>query len=156
MQYVVGLAFVTKHKKYKEALDAAFKLCDVDEDGLLSRDETRSSLKSIIPHISDEQVVYSFSSFSFSWFYIWHFEFYLILTCSAVQIQKFIEKLDAKNTKVISRAEFIHFLESNPEYLLVFLISAPHFLPQSKNHIDGEFTLMNGRTSSSYQEFDRM
>jgi hypothetical protein len=49
------------------------------------------------------------------------------------------EKMDAKKAGIISRGDFAHFIEGNPEYLLIFLIAKPDLLVRSKLEFDKDF-----------------
>ncbi len=60
-QYVAGVAFIAKHKKFKEAIEATFKFCGGDGDGLLDKTEAQSSFREVIPSITNQQVCISTS-----------------------------------------------------------------------------------------------
>jgi hypothetical protein len=47
--------------------------------------------------------------------------------------------MDAKKAGIISRGDFAHFIEGNPEYLLIFLIAKPDLLARSKPEFDEDF-----------------
>ncbi|XP_002986255.2 lysophospholipid acyltransferase LPEAT2 [Selaginella moellendorffii] len=55
-QYVNGLAFISRFEKLRETIDAAYGLCDQDNDGILSFEDVFSSLKDLIPSISGRQI----------------------------------------------------------------------------------------------------
>ncbi|CAM6010689.1 unnamed protein product [Sphagnum balticum] len=105
-QYVAGVAFIAKHKKFKEAIEATFKFCGGDGDGLLDKTEARSSFREVIPSITNQQIHVLF------------------------------DKMDAKKAGIISRGDFAHFIEGNPEYLLIFLIAKPDLLEFDKDFLN--------------------
>lgn len=51
MQFLAGLAFVSTHTSFAKTMEAAFKACDVNGDGTLSRDEVERSLLAIFPEL---------------------------------------------------------------------------------------------------------
>lgn len=51
MQFLAGLAFVSSHTSFSSTMEAAFKACDVNGDGTLSRDEVERSLLDIFPEL---------------------------------------------------------------------------------------------------------
>jgi hypothetical protein len=56
-----------------------------------------------------------------------------------LQIHVLFDKMDAKKAGIISRGDFAHFIEGNPEYLLIFLIAKPDLLVRSKLEFDKDF-----------------
>jgi hypothetical protein len=53
-----------------------------------------------------------------------------------LQIHVLFDKMDAKKAGIISRGDFAHFIEGNPEYLLIFLIAKPDLLEFDKDFLD--------------------
>jgi Ca2+-binding EF-hand superfamily protein len=55
-QFLAGLAFVSKHTSFAQTIKAAFKACDSNGDGVLSRDEVARSLHNMFPELPDPKV----------------------------------------------------------------------------------------------------
>jgi lysophosphatidylcholine acyltransferase/lyso-PAF acetyltransferase len=111
-QYTLGLAFVLKHPKFKEASEAIFKDCDKDLDGLIELDDLGSSLREIIPSVADQQIL------------------------------RLYGKVDSKEEGAVSKADFLLFLEANPEFVALFLIAKPRLMLDSVK--DKKWELSNG------------
>ncbi|CAM6101514.1 unnamed protein product [Calypogeia fissa] len=118
-QYSVGLAFVLKHPNFQEAREGIFKACDADQDGLIQLDELGNSLKEIIPSIANEQIL------------------------------QIYEKIDLKKEGAVSRADFLIFLEANPEFVALFVIAKPGLLSGSFKDENWEFSNCNGAGKDS-------
>eukprot|EP00850_Spirogloea_muscicola_P023341 SM000349S12881 [mRNA] locus=s349:77780:80799:- [translate_table: standard] len=97
-EFVAGLAFISKHTKFKESIEAAFCLCDADNDGVLSHAEAEASLRILFPSIQDSQV------------------------------RNIYEALDLDKNGSISWTDFSEFLQRNPEYLALILTARPKLL----------------------------
>ncbi|BBN16600.1 hypothetical protein MPTK1_7g07720 [Marchantia polymorpha subsp. ruderalis] len=117
-QYAFGLAFILKHKYFTEASEATLKYCAGDESDHLRRDDLGVKLKDVIPSLSDEQV------------------------------SKIFDRLDTKKTGEVSRADFLSFLEANPEYVALFLISRPDLISKHKKD-DRMYMGLNGMRKSN-------
>ena len=65
-QYAAGIAFISGHSRYKEAVEAAYNFCGGEED---VPDETilLRSMRALIPSVSKQQV-----RLSFWWWYTSH------------------------------------------------------------------------------------
>ncbi|KAJ7524056.1 hypothetical protein O6H91_18G075400 [Diphasiastrum complanatum] len=114
-QYALGLAFVSKHDRFKEAMEALYRFCDKDEDGLLGREETEDSLNFLIPSITTEQV------------------------------NRVWQKIESKHANFASKMEFLSFLEHHPEYLIVFLFARPNLVLISKGEKEMKYGNGNGK-----------
>lgn len=64
-QFLAGLAFLSKHTSFATTMKAAFEACDVNGDGMLSRDEVESSLLNIFPELAPVTVLTFILSRSF-------------------------------------------------------------------------------------------
>ncbi|KAL3680291.1 hypothetical protein R1sor_023247 [Riccia sorocarpa] len=117
-QYTFGLAFVSKHKYFPEALAAIFKYCDGVDNGYLQRDDLQPKMKDVIPFLSDQQYI------------------------------KLFDRMDSRKAGVLSREEFYSFLEANPEYVALFLISKPDLIPSYKKD-ERMFMGLNGLRKSN-------
>jgi Ca2+-binding EF-hand superfamily protein len=62
-QYAAGIAFIAKHEKHKEAIQATFRFFHGDGDELLDKAQAQSSFHEIIPSITNQQVHIYFSHF---------------------------------------------------------------------------------------------
>eukprot|EP00246_Nothoceros_aenigmaticus_P004252 TRINITY_DN15706_c0_g1_i1.p1 TRINITY_DN15706_c0_g1~~TRINITY_DN15706_c0_g1_i1.p1 ORF type:complete len:511 (-),score=73.70 TRINITY_DN15706_c0_g1_i1:249-1781(-) len=97
-EFVAGLAFISKHTSFAQAMMAAFHACDVDGSGHLSKSEVERSIQSIFPHFPPEK------------------------------IDNLFQTLDMDQNGLIDWQEFRQFLQRNPEYLVVIMSARPDFL----------------------------
>ncbi|KAG0578501.1 hypothetical protein KC19_4G027700 [Ceratodon purpureus] len=97
-EFLAGLAFVSTHTSFASTMEAAFKACDVNEDGTLSRDEVERSLLAIFPEMPP------------------------------ITVLKLFDTLDINHDEKISWEEFSGFLQRNPEYLAVIMSAHPTLL----------------------------
>jgi Ca2+-binding EF-hand superfamily protein len=97
-QFLAGLAFVSKHTSFAQTIKAAFKACDSNGDGVLSRDEVARSLHNMFPELPDPKISHLFDT------------------------------LDLDHDGSVSWEEFSNFLQRNPEYLAVIMAARPNLL----------------------------
>ncbi|KAJ7532570.1 hypothetical protein O6H91_13G010000 [Diphasiastrum complanatum] len=114
-QYTLGLAFVSKHSRFKEAIEALYTFCDRDKDGLLGREEIEDSFVDLIPSITKEQV------------------------------ERVWQKIDSNDAHFANKVEFFSFLENHPEYIVVFLFARPNLISISKEEKDRDYVNVNGK-----------
>ncbi|KAL2612797.1 hypothetical protein R1flu_024489 [Riccia fluitans] len=117
-QYTFGLSFIAKHKYFTEALAAIFKYCDGVENGYLQHDDLQPRIQDVIPSLSDKQYT------------------------------KLFDRIDVRKAGVVSREEFYSFLEANPEYVVLFLISKPDLISSYKKD-ERMFIGLNGMRRSN-------
>ncbi|CAM6038395.1 unnamed protein product [Sphagnum compactum] len=97
-EFLAGLAFVSKHTSFAQTIKAAFKACDSNGDGVLSRDEVARSLHNLFPELPEPKISHLFDT------------------------------LDLDHNGSISWEEFSNFLQRNPEYLAVIMAARPNLL----------------------------
>uniref|UniRef100_A0A7I4FPL7 EF-hand domain-containing protein n=1 Tax=Physcomitrium patens TaxID=3218 RepID=A0A7I4FPL7_PHYPA len=97
-EFLAGLAFVSSHTSFSSTMEAAFKACDVNGDGTLSRDEVERSLLDIFPELPP------------------------------ITVFKLFDTLDINHDEKISWEEFSSFLQRNPEYLAIIIYAHPTLL----------------------------
>jgi lysophosphatidylcholine acyltransferase/lyso-PAF acetyltransferase len=107
-EFVAGLAFLSTHTSFQTTMKAAFKACDVDGDGTLTRNEVESSLMAVFPELPPATVL------------------------------KLFDTLDLNRDGSISWEEFSSFLQRNPEYLAIILAAHPTLLhaPKSEESVN--------------------
>ncbi|KAG0574118.1 hypothetical protein KC19_VG235600 [Ceratodon purpureus] len=97
-QYAAGIAFISNHSRFKEAVKAAYDFCG--GGGADSPDEATflRSLRALIPSVSKQQV------------------------------HSLFDKLDLKNGGILRRADFASYCDDHPDFLLLILIGKPSLL----------------------------
>jgi lysophosphatidylcholine acyltransferase/lyso-PAF acetyltransferase len=147
-QFLAGLAFVSTHTSFASTMKAAFKACDTNGDGTLSRDEVETSLLKIFPELSPVTVLYSRlrASLMLSLFFVcksiactinlieleWARELNNGAFRLVLQVLKLFEQLDIDRDGSISWEEFSRFLQGNPEYLAIIMAAHPALLQAPK------------------------
>jgi len=103
-EFLAGLAFVSTHTSFSKTIESAFKACDVNADGTLSREEVERSLRAMFPELPDRTILHLF------------------------------DQLDIDHDGTISWEEFSSFLQQKPEYLAVIMAARPSLLQEPEQN----------------------